>query len=68
MLKLYVWLKDLLRSERGQDMVEYGLITVLISAAIVLAVLIADLPGAFEAWADGVAGCISDSTGTACPF
>ena len=67
MLKLYVWLKDLLRNERGQDMVEYALITVLISVAIVLATLLI-LPGAFTTWANGVSSCISDSTGAACPF
>ena len=67
MLKLYVWLKDLLRNERGQDMVEYALITVLISVAIVLATLLI-LPGAFSTWAGGVRDCISDSSGAACPF
>jgi Flp pilus assembly pilin Flp len=67
MLKLYVWLKDLLRNERGQDMVEYALITVLISVAIVLAVLLI-LPGAFTTWAEGLEACIADSTGASCPF
>jgi len=57
MLKLYVWLKDLLSSERGQDMVEYALITAIISIAIVVAV-IAILDPAFTAWANGVKACI----------
>ena len=39
MLKIYVWLTDLLRSERGQDMVEYALITAVISIAIIVAVI-----------------------------
>ncbi len=51
MMKLYVWLTDLLRSERGQDMVEYALITVVISVAIVL-VTIGVLEGAFTNWAN----------------
>ena len=65
MTKLYIWLKDLLRSERGQDMVEYALITVVISAAIVLAT-IAVLQPAFTDWANDLAACIT--AGAACPF
>ena len=65
MLKLYVWLKDMLRGERGQDMVEYALITVLISVAIVLATLLI-LPGAFTTWAENVEACISDPSGATC--
>ena len=66
MLKLYVWLQDRLRNERGQDMVEYALITVLISVAIVIAVL-AVLPGAFTSWAEDVKACIT-APSTACKF
>ncbi len=58
-LKLYIWLKDLLRNERGQDMVEYALITVLVSVAIILAVF-AILPGAFNTWATAVGSCVSN--------
>ncbi len=58
MLKLYVWLKDLLRGERGQDMVEYALITVVISAPIVLAT-IAILEPAFKDWAGDLKACIT---------
>ncbi len=50
MSMLCTWLKSLIRSERGQDMVEYALITVVISVAIVLAT-IAILTPAFTAWA-----------------
>ncbi|MEE8385359.1 MAG: hypothetical protein V3S01_05550 [Dehalococcoidia bacterium] len=57
MLKLYVWLKDLLRNERGQDMVEYALITVVISVVIVLAVM-AILGDAFTNWATDLAAII----------
>ncbi len=67
MLKLYTWLKDLLRSERGQDMVEYALITVLISAVIVLAAMVL-LETAFSAWAGDVAGCITAPSAANCPF
>ncbi len=58
MLKLYVWLKDLLSSERGQDMVEYALITAVISIAIIVAV-IAILGPAFTTWANAVEDCIA---------
>ncbi len=59
MLKLYVWLKDLLRNERGQDMVEYALITVLISVAVVLATIFV-LGDACTSWAESIEGCITD--------
>lgn len=69
MLKLYVWIKDLplFRNERGQDMVEYALITVLISVAIVLATLLI-LPGAFTTWANGLKACINSTKAVDCPF
>ncbi len=57
MLKLYVWLTDKIRSERGQDMVEYALITAVISIAIIVAV-IAILGPAFKTWAESVEACI----------
>ncbi len=64
MLKLYIWLNGLLKSERGQDMVEYALITAVISIVIVLAT-IAVLGPAFTAWAGDVKSCIeSPSTCT----
>ena len=62
MLKLYVWLTDLLRNERGQDMVEYALITAVISIAIVVAV-IAIMGPAFTTWAEAVRDCIQAPKG-----
>ncbi len=67
MLKLYIWLNGLLRGERGQDMVEYALIIAVISIVIVLAVMLAIGP-AFETWASGVAGCITDPANCSIPF
>jgi Flp pilus assembly pilin Flp len=67
MLKLYIWVKDLLRSERGQDMVEYALITAVISIVVVLATIFL-LGPAFDTWATKIATCITDpGTGT-CPL
>ncbi len=57
MLKLYIWLNGLLKSERGQDMVEYALITAVISIVIVLAT-IAVIGPAFTTWAEAVKTCI----------
>ena len=58
MTKLYTLLKGLLRNERGQDMVEYALITVLISVAVVLAAIFI-LEPAFATWAGNLADCIT---------
>ena len=68
MLKLYFnWMKDLLRIERGQDMVEYALITVIISVVIVLATIFL-LEPAFTTWAEDLASCITAPAEAACPF
>jgi len=66
MLKLYTWIVDLIRSERGQDLVEYALITVLVSIAIIAAVLVADLPSAFGGMATDIADCVGDTSGASC--
>ncbi len=67
MLKIYIWLNGLLRGERGQVMVEYALITVIISVAIVLATIFV-LGDAFTAWAEDLASCITAPGSAACPF
>jgi Flp pilus assembly pilin Flp len=66
MTKFFDLIKGLIRSERGQDMVEYALITVLISVAIVLAAILI-LEPAFTAWATDLAACITGPT-SVCPF
>ena len=58
MSKLYVWFKGLLSSEGGQDMVEYALITALISVAIVIAA-VGVLEGSFTTWANNLAAEIT---------
>ena len=64
---LYTYLKGLLRVERGQDMVEYALITVIISVAVVLATIFI-LEPAFTIWANDLASCITAPGGETCPF
>jgi len=54
MLKLYTWITDLLRREEGQDVIEYALISALISVAIVAVILATGLVGAFGDWAAAV--------------
>ncbi len=66
MLKLYIWLNGLLKSERGQDMVEYALITAVISIVIVIAT-IALIGPAFTTWAGTVSDCITDPAVSSCP-
>ena len=67
MLKLYIWMTDLLRRERGQDMVEYALITAVISIVVVLATIFL-LGPAFNTWATKVADCITNPGNATCPF
>ena len=45
--------------EEGQDLVEYALITVVISIPIITGLVLAGLPGAFQAWVDGVAAAMN---------
>ena len=62
MLKLYVWMKgltDRIREERGQDMVEYALITA-IMAVIIVGVLFIALQGALNNWVDNIAALIEN--------
>lgn len=54
------WLTRSLKNERGQDMVEYAMITMFISVAIVL-VTVGLLAPAFTTWANDVANCVRDT-------
>jgi Flp pilus assembly pilin Flp len=58
MLKLYVWMKNLLSREEGQDVIEYALISALISVGIVSVVLLTGMVGAFGTWATAVADAV----------
>lgn len=62
MLKLYVWFKELLRNERGQDVIEYGLISALISIAIIGVVLATGLVDTFGDWAEAVGSAMSGAS------
>ncbi len=61
MERLKRWLIRIAAGERGQDMVEYAMVTMFISVAVVLAALVANVPGAFGAWATDLGSCVADS-------
>lgn len=67
MLRLYVWLRDLIRREGGQDLVEYALIAAL-AGSIIVAVMVGTLTGAFGNWATDIGNCVSDPGSTDCPW
>ena len=59
MLKLYTWITDLLRREEGQDVIEYALISALISVGIISVVILTGMVGAFGTWANAVKAAMS---------
>ncbi|MCH8815833.1 MAG: Flp family type IVb pilin [Chloroflexi bacterium] len=56
------WLQSHARRERGQDLIEYAMLSGLIAAAIV-AVGILVYSGALTAMATGISGCIDFTAG-----
>ena len=56
MKRLREWLIRIAASERGQDMVEYAMLTLFVSVPIVLAAIA--LPSVFGAWAEQLAAAI----------
>jgi Flp pilus assembly pilin Flp len=60
--RLRQWLIRIATSERGQDMVEYALVTMFISVAIVLAAVAVNLTGSFELWATAVCNEVAPGT------
>jgi len=57
-LRVYVWLTELLRRENGQDMIEYALIAALISIVVVVAAA-GILEVAFAEWAEDTGKCLT---------
>ncbi|HUF52949.1 MAG TPA: Flp family type IVb pilin [Dehalococcoidia bacterium] len=61
------WLKMHVRSERGQDLIEYAMLGGLLAIAIAAAVFL--LSGAIGSMATGIGNCIDFNSGTVCaPF
>ena len=65
MLNVYTWILTHLRRERGQDLVEYAMLSGLIAAAIV-AVGIIVFSGALTSMATGISSCIDFTATTTC--
>ena len=57
--KLFVRVLAWFQGEEGQDLIEYALITALISVAIITGLVVAGLSGAFQDWVDGIAAAIN---------
>lgn len=57
-MRVYVWLTELLRGDRGQNMIEYALIAALISIVVVVAAA-AILDSAFAEWAKDTGKCLA---------
>ena len=55
LIRLLAWF----HREEGQDLIEYALITAVISVPIITGLVVAGLPGAFQTWVDGVAAAIN---------
>ena len=58
MSKFFEMIKGLLRGERGQDVIEYALISALVSVGIIAVVIATGMVDAFGTWAAAVAGAI----------
>ena len=65
MLNVYTWILAHLRRERGQDLIEYAMLSGLIAAAIV-AVGIIVFSGALTDMAGGISSCIDFSATSIC--
>jgi len=56
--RLFVRLLTCFHREEGQDMIEYALITAVISVALITGIILTGLGTAFQTWVDGVAAAI----------
>ena len=65
MLKVYTWILAHLHRERGQDLVEYAMLSGLIAAAIV-AVGILVFSSALTSMAGGISNCIDFTASSTC--
>lgn len=61
-------LRSLLKDERGQDVMEYALLSGFIGIALAVALALAGLGGVMTTFADSVANCVSvTATPYVCP-
>lgn len=57
--KLFVRVLARFQGEEGQDLIEYALITMALSVAIIIAIFAGAIPETFTAWAQDIAGRIT---------
>ena len=60
------WLRVHIRSERGQDLLEYALLGGLIAAALLAAGVLLALSTGVQTFADQIKACIDFDSGTVC--
>lgn len=63
---LGLWLKGNVRSERGQDLIEYALLGGLIAGALLAAAVLTGLTTAVGDMANGIGDCIDFDSTTDC--
>lgn len=65
MLSTFImWIRLHVRSERGQDLIEYALLSGIIAAALIVSVVVFE--DAITAMGDGIADCVDFDTLTPC--
>lgn len=57
--KLFVSVLARFQGEEGQDLIEYALISAVLSLGIIAVIVIAGIPGAFEGWAGDIVASIN---------
>ena len=56
--RLFVRLLTWFHREEGQDLIEYALITAVISVGLITGLILTGLGEAFQGWVDGIAAAI----------
>lgn len=56
--QLFVRVLAWFHREEGQDLIEYALITAVVSVGIITGLVLAGLSGAFQSWVDNIATAI----------
>jgi hypothetical protein len=64
--RISVHLARYLNPEAGQDLVEYALVTIVLSATIIAVIAATGLVPAFGVWADDLANCVGSSNPLDC--
>ena len=60
-------LRRRLTEERGQDLLEYAMLSGFVAAALAAAFIFADLGGALESMTSSIAACVDFDSTTVCP-